>query len=310
MKILISNNPAYLREALSRFDRFATVEAEYGEELVEGSSPELTLAHHGSRSANPPPCVGGIIEVEGLEAIGLSHFDLDSLGGVIRLLGNQNLPGGAFQIVAGEVDIRGPHRLTEILAKLPTQELQDRTRRELQAFWAWSESNKLFPPRDGAVLNCTEFVLGAIEVLGQILAGDEELLAQGNAWATSKEELASSSYVKRVRNNNGPLVLVRSSDQFTNHLYSHDGEVAHAVVSYNSLRETVTLSLEAPVEGVSCCAIAQELWGPEAGGHAGIAGSPRDKSLPLSAALEAAAALVRVLGAAILCPVRMEGITE
>lgn len=55
-----------------------TVEAEYGDDCVEGK--EITLAHHGSRSDNPAPCN---TEVEPLErgTIVLSHIDLDAVGG-------------------------------------------------------------------------------------------------------------------------------------------------------------------------------------------------------------------------------------
>lgn len=91
-----------------------TIEAEYGEVCVQGS--ELTLAHHGPRSGNPPPCVVPQEEVRaalrrpcwdceyyapwlcetctGLGSytpqniqVGLSHLDLDALGGCMAVLG-------------------------------------------------------------------------------------------------------------------------------------------------------------------------------------------------------------------------------
>ena len=49
-KVIMASNPEILRSINPDF----TVEAEYGEILVEGKYG--TLAHHGSRSNNPAPC--------------------------------------------------------------------------------------------------------------------------------------------------------------------------------------------------------------------------------------------------------------
>jgi hypothetical protein len=54
---------------------------------------------------------------------------------------------------------------------------------------------------------------------------------------------------------------------------------ARAIVAWNPEAGTVTVSLESSVSGVSCRDIVQALWGPLAGGHAGIAGSPRGMAM-------------------------------
>lgn len=301
-KILISATADGLRKALD-FDCYATVEAEYGDELVEGSSPELTLAHHGPRSTNRPPCVGGNItldEDEDIEAIGISHLDLDTLGGIMRLLGLKHRPlegsqfkeallrNESFWDVVGAVDVRGPHRIREI-----TQDdwMIDR----LHAFWAWSESHRVYPPRDGSAADITHEVMLAVDVIDTVLhplvREQNKLLVEGRNWASAQESLDLES-VREARDS----VLVRESEKFVNHLYCHGPQVYEAVVAYDPARGTVTLSLANPDPGgVSCAEVAQELWGPEAGGHAGIAGSPRSGGLKFKDATRAAALLAKKL---------------
>lgn len=353
MKIFISSTADALRNALSGFALTATVEAEFGSDVVEGSTPSLTLAHHGDRASNPPVCVGGrwgkellrdtwgcrqcggylfrdtggnCLDCGGdtafspaLGAIGLSHIDLDALGGVMRLLDRMKPENGAFWDVVAQIDVRGPHHLEEILEKvvsLPWVEPGEgdgntaftdcfRQREEiqeaLQAFWAWSEKNKLFPPRDGSALDVTVEVMVAIQFLDTLFEGDEDAelaLKAGRAWAAAKEALATSSFVRTHGNNDGSVVLLRESEEFCNHLYSYPNGVAAAVVGFNPTRGTVTLSLANPVPGVSCCAIAQQLWGPNAGGHAGIAGSPREGGLTVADAGRAASVLADAITAA------------
>lgn len=306
-KYFISNNPEKLQEALAGFDCFATVEAEFGDELVEGSSAELTLAHHGSRSNNPPPCLGEAINANAqrVEAVGLSHVDLDACGGCLRLAGEDNT--GPFWAMAAQVDVKGVHRLPEVLMavsedfavgttrkeKHAQQQRMWRASQQLQAFWAWSEEHRFFAPRDGSVADCTEFVQSALSVIARILAGDNRLLLAGRDWARSKAALESASFRRTLGG-----VMVREADSFTNHLYNHDGVTYAAVVGYNPARGTVTLSLADPIPGVNCCAIAQRLWGPAAGGHEGIAGSPRDVRLTAEDAEAAEIALFSAIKAA------------
>ena len=60
-------------------------------------------------------------------------------------------------------------------------------------------------------------------------------------------------------------------------------------MAFNQRTGAITVSLADPIEGVSCREIVQDLWGPDAGGHDGIAGSPRGVRMgfgDVSAALE------------------------
>jgi hypothetical protein len=70
-----------------------------------------------------------------------------------------------------------------------------------------------------------------------------------------------------------------------------------AVVAHNKHVGTITVSLESPIPGVSCRDVVQKLWGELAGGHAGIAGSPRGQVMDEfdvdTAVLQLEAAIIR-----------------
>lgn len=200
IKVFISNNPSKLSEKLSAFTSTATVEAD-----VPGSV--LTLAHHGPRSGRMCPCLSGNMPELGIQAIGLSHIDLDTLGGVMAILGRKpedscecgyGITGSRkpafWRAAAALVDTNGVHKLPEDTP----QEVNDM----LNAFWAWSEKNRLFPPRDGGVEDVTKFVMDAIRVLRSIIWYDapgllmEEtretgtlLIEEGRKWAAQKAAL-------------------------------------------------------------------------------------------------------------------------
>ena len=81
-----------------------------------------------------------------------------------------------------------------------------------------------------------------------------------------------------------------------NHLYvAPSGDVGRAIVAHNVYAGNITISLADPIPGVSCRDIVQGLWGPLAGGHAGIAGSPRGQVM----SDEDVAAVVKALEAAL-----------
>ena len=316
-KVFISNNAA----ALAAIRPTHTVEAEYGLDVVEGTI--LTLAHHGPRSGNPCPCEGDNIPLEGEDPllIGVSHFDLDTLGGVLRILEGKDPEDSVFWEAAALVDTLGVHKLGEIKRTLRAEALDgfdfggvwydheaygfdvdwDCAAQSLNEFWAWSEAHRLFPPRDGSVLDCTEFFTEALRVLQLILEGNDldaeysVLSFRAKEWVEAKEKL---DVISERAAWGGDVVLLREADCFVNHLYVNVGRVFQALVGFNPKVGSVTLSLADPLEGVNCCAIAQQLWGKEAGGHAGIAGSPRGEVLTLADAQWAGDALAAAIVAA------------
>ena len=146
MKIYIANNAA----ALETLSLDATVEAEYGLTCVTGDM--LTLAHHGPRSNRPCPCSMDNFPSMGIETVGISHVDLDTIGGLMAIMGIKPSKYDwvrDFWRVAAEVDTQGVH-------KLPTMDLgicPDMVMDSLNAFYAFSEKEgRVSAPRDGSVV--------------------------------------------------------------------------------------------------------------------------------------------------------------
>ena len=284
MKIILSSSPTSLTAALAPFAATATVEAEFGDVVVEGSA--LTFAHHGPRAGQPCPCSYDNTVAVGLalEAVGVSHVDLDTLGGVLALQGRKPESPSFWQL-AEFVDLSGAHRLAQSGAS-PEDVLR------LHAWWAWSESNRLFAPRDGSCADAGDWIDRAAIAITRIIAGDADLLAAGEAHRAAGEALNASSFVRTLGG-----VLLRSAEAFTNHLYTDpSGEVALAVVAYNPKTGSVTVSFEAGAASpVSAREFVQRLWGELAGGHHGIAGSPRETPMTFADAEAAASALAALL---------------
>lgn len=283
-KIVGSSDPYVLDAALSNHHGpTSTVEAEYGDAVVSGSW--ATLAHHGSRSHNLCPCLEENRQPPPDLLIGVSHFDLDTLGGTMALLGiKPNAPD--FWRVAARVDTEGPHKLPLMGA---TRDAVDC----LHAFWAWSEDNRVSLPRasaqgPAALVDLTDLFLKAASFITELLAGHRaDAVSAGRAWAARNEALERETLVSEYGNG---AVLLRASDRFVNHLY---GPTAAAVVGYNTKAGSITVSFsdEDSRRGLSACDIMQEVYGPLAGGHAGIAGTPRGETYTL----EDAAAFAQIV---------------
>lgn len=323
MKILMSSNPENLKVALAAFTSTATVEAEYGDVVVEGSV--VTLAHHGKRSARPCPCLCDNLNVLGLgiEAIGISHMDLDTLGGVMAVMGSKPEPfyegeycssrvfADFFWRIASYVDTHGAHKLAQwsdthltvdTLCNIQErglnggfdEEISRYTYRDLiNAWWAWSEENRKYPPRDGSVEDVTEFVTSAREVVEKLLSSQDsartDLVEEGRQWAEKNATMDADTFVSNVDG-----VILRTSEKFVNHLYRTD---TRAIVSYNPLIQSLTVSVPDTIDGFSCGEFLKKEFGPLAGGHAGIGGTPRGEVYTLDRARELQATLAALLSA-------------
>ena len=260
----------------------ATVEAEYGSETVHGSV--ITMAHHGENAGNPAPCSypNNGKDYGNVEAIGVSHLDLDTMGGIAAIMGVKPVDYDFWKL-AEYVDLNGAHKLHKSGA---SKENIDR----LYAWWAWNESQPR-PERSSEVVDVTEKVLVAIEAIKKILGGDKDLLTEGVKFKAEEEELNR----RTVEGAFGGKVLFRVSQNFVNHLYSTvNGEEYDMVVSYNPKWRSVTLSYANPGEGDDACKVVQGMWGPLAGGHKGIAGSPRDQKMNKADGLRLARMLAKI----------------
>lgn len=268
-----------------------TVEAEYGSIVAEGSV--YTAAHHQRTGpfagrhivagGRPSPCNDDAIPTIEAGTILVSHFDLDTLGGVLRAMGVCPV-AKSFWDLAEFIDVNGPH-------KIALSGASDADIARIRAFWAWSQTNRALWPRDAA-MDITEYVSNAAQALARILSDDPAMLAAGQAMVAREAALNAATFVGI---NNG--VIVRKADAFVNHLYCAPGEAtpAKAVVTHNSKTGAITVSFADAVPGVTARAIVQGLWGMEAGGHDGIAASPRERLMTDADLADAVAATVAAL---------------
>lgn len=270
--VIATSTPSLLGEALRLAEAgnisTATVEAEYGDVLVSGNW--ATLAHHGPRAHLPCPCIlPNRSDAPSTLLVGISHLDLDTLGGVLALLGTKP-EAETFWAAAARVDVEGPHMLPLISSDLTILG-------QLNAFWAWSDGHRLgLPP--GQIVDATCAIEEARLALVSILGGDSTLLAEGQAWAARKAELATST----LRGVRGPVAF-RVAEVFVNHLYSVEQT---AIVGYNPTKGIITASLvdDTTHGNADVAQILKGFFGPEAGGRKTVGGGPRDLFITLEEA--------------------------
>jgi hypothetical protein len=276
-KIIISSNPKSLKDELSKYQHTATVEAEYGDITILGSV--ITLAHHGKHSNNLCPCLYMIDHPNvkfNLDAIGISHFDLDTLGGILYLL-QINIMSSKFWRLAADIDIKGIHNVD-------TGELTEL----FDAFYAFSSVNRIYPPRDGSIQEIDievekyiEFfqLLNDCEISERNSDKHNQILENGQKWRKELETLKSESFLRSTRNSKtGIGMILRSSPKFVNNLYD---DLHQIIVGYNPATKRITLSKADESIPLDCDKIMKNYFGDEAGGHSGIAGTPRDKEVYL-----------------------------
>lgn len=290
VRVVLSNNADNLESALRAAEKdgweSATVEAEYGNRVITGSW--ATLAHHADGWREKPcPCLdrgeGRTWPAPSRLVIGVSHFDLDTLGGVLAFLDlrgsinpNEDDLSALFWHGAAFIDTAGPHHIGHLDRSIHSF---------LQAFWAWSEDHRLIAPRDGSVIDVTSFFQDAEDALFQILNGDEAFHKAGREWAKSKTELEQKSFVSVFKFGEFSGLVRQSSGKFVNAMYDHDGWAYDAIIGHNSETGAITLSFERPGLG-NAREIMKSVFGPEAGGHEGIAGTPRGVEFSLTDAMK------------------------
>ncbi|OGI19064.1 MAG: hypothetical protein A3B68_07625 [Candidatus Melainabacteria bacterium RIFCSPHIGHO2_02_FULL_34_12] len=269
IRFLLSSNANNLRQALLSSGRpTGTIEAEYGDEVVEGS--HFTMAHHGPRAGQPAPCSypNGFARISGnpFEGdVGLSHVDLDSLAGAGAVL-ERKPDADTFWRLAEFYDLSGLH-------KIKLASATDEDTRRLYAFLGWDSKNRVFPSQDGSISVITDNVNNGLDTIERIVGGNSELLIAGDDFRAGQDELNKSSF----KDFKGGVIL-RESDKDVNHLYSTpNGDIAKVVVTFKPSKGKITLSFADPPKGKTAIEILRELFGQDAGGHASIAGTPRDQ---------------------------------
>lgn len=248
-------------ETAKTINAAATVEAEYGGNVVKGS--RVTLAHHVQEYVHcPAPCsVKDVPVLVDDDTILVSHLDADSVGGCLALMGLKPESEEFWNAVAF-VDVTGPHNAYQLTKH--QQEL-------LNALWAWNSS--LPRVRYTEVTNVTQQVLDNVDIIQRIIDGDAELMEAGKKWQLETTEAVESRLVME----NEKVRVFKTDGVFCSAAYysANLGTVVPATIVLNTKFRAVTIAFEDGGKCHSAKDIVQELWGSEAGGHSGIAGSPR-----------------------------------
>jgi hypothetical protein len=244
----------------------ATVEAEYGDNCVSGQ--KYTLAHHGSRSSNPAPCNWDVEQMD-CGTILVSHLDLDSIGGILALEG-QKIDDPEFWKAAEMIDVNGPHHIHD----LPQKE-QDK----LNAFYAWNETQPR--TRYAEVTDVTDIVKSNKLVLDKILdernPEHDQMIENGRKWERNVIEQVES---KLIYEDNTVRVFDTDGVFCAGSYYSPSMDsIAKATVTYNEKFKAITVAFADGGKEIDATKIVQDLWGKDAGGRVGIAGSPRGQEM-------------------------------
>lgn len=242
----------------------ATVEAEYGDECLEGTM--ATLAHHGPRANNPAPCnTSDVPKLPPFATVVVSHIDLDTLGGIYALQGRKP-EDDRFWEAAEMIDVKGVHHIHEL-----DQDIQDK----LNAYYAYNDGQ----PRGRYIeaIDVTEQVANTYDVISSILDIDapdhDMLIADGKEWAQAREAAVEEQLIYEDKN----MRVFDSNGVFCAASYYSPKQDAliPATVTYNKKTKAITLGFEDGGKQYNAMEIVRSVWGPEAGGREGIAGSPR-----------------------------------
>lgn len=243
----------------------ATVEAEYGDECLEGTM--VTLAQHGPRSGNPAPCnTPDVPELPPFATVVVSHIDLDTLGGIYALQGRKP-EDDRFWEAAEMIDVKGVHHIHEL-----DKDIQDK----LNAYYAYNDGQPR--QRYTEAIDVTKQIDDTYNVVNAIVdindPEHDKLITAGKEWAQTREKEVEDQLVYenkdvRVFDTNG---IFCAASYFS----PNQNTICPATVTYNEKFKSITLAFEDGGKQLNAKEIVQEFWGPEAGGREGIAGSPRN----------------------------------
>lgn len=244
----------------------ATVETEYGEKVIKGE--QVTLAHHTKEyEHNPAPCNTPDVPVLADDStIVISHLDLDTLGGIAALIGRKK-EDHEFWRAAEFIDLNGPHNLFQV---------GEETRKKYIAYKAYQANHR--NPRFTEITDVTDIVLEHLEIIDRVIDGDKTLIQEGIKWDEETKKKIEECLVfenDNVRVFNSPDGVFCSASYYS----EKQRKVIPSTVTRNGKFKSVTVAMADGGKKVSAKELVQELWGNEAGGHPGIAGSPRGQEM-------------------------------
>ncbi len=155
--------------------------------------------------------------------------------------------------------------------------------RKLDALRALLHEMRIVAPADGSVLDVTDNVFSAIDGMVRIVNDDSELLVKGDKFREAeKHQLNVDSFLQM--SDNGVIARTKPDDRFVNHLYTApDNKEGVAVISFSPAKGKIVLSFKDGDEGkYDAEVIMKEIFGSEAGGRKGIAGTPKENKYTLA----------------------------
>lgn len=269
MKIVMCNSKTAAERFAAENRVSASVEAEYGEFTLCGQ--EVTLAHHGANSGNICPCLNEVVLGDKDEAIIIiSHIDMDTIGGVLSLVGGKPEICKDFWNIVAFVDLNGPHKL-QLMHSESYDVLEKQTIEVLWSCFKYIDENiPRFTGKD--TVDVTQVFLDLRRFLIDVSQNLDKYAEEGRIWNEEKQDKIEQYLVSE-----NELLRIFSAPMFANGAYYSKvlKRLVPAVVNLNPTVGSITLSFEECGEKYNAATIMREYFGPEAGGHAGIAGSPR-----------------------------------
>lgn len=248
----------------------ASVEAEYGKNVIKGDI--ITLAHHTKEFENcPAPCNNkDATKLPEGSIIVVSHIDLDTVGGCLALIGEKP-EDHIFWSSAEYIDVNGPQFLYKLDPIVSDQ---------IEAFM--SEKSKEKHHKYEEIEDVTDEIKKWSKIIKKIINKDEKLLLEGREYKNKVIEEQENCFY--LENENYRIFFVpKGKNVFCNSAYysPKSKKLKKCCITFNENLKTITLSFEDGGKRFSAREVVQGLWGSEAGGHAGIAGSPRGKEMNL-----------------------------
>lgn len=269
MKVILCNSLSAAEKFAAENKVSASVEAEYGNFTIEGR--EITLAHHGANRGNICPCLNKVELRDDDAVIIISHIDMDTIGGVLSLVGGKPEICKDFWNIVAFVDLNGPHKLQ--LRHFETFDVVDK--QTIEVLWSCfkyiEENVPRFTGKD-LIVDVTQVFMDLHRFLIDVSQNLDKYAEEGRIWNKIKGDEIDQYLVSGNEH-----LRVFAAPFFANGAYYSKilKRIVPAVVNLNPTVGSITLSFEDGGEKFNAAAIMREFFGPEAGGHAGIAGSPR-----------------------------------
>ena len=155
-------------------------------------------------------------------------------------------------------------------------QVEEETRKKYIAYQAYQANHRT--PRFTEITDVTDIVLEHLGIIDRVIGGDKTLIQEGMEWNEETKKKIEGCLVfenDNVRVFNSPEGVFCSAAYYS----EKQGKVIPSTVTRNGKFKSITVSMADGGKKVSAKELVQELWGDEAGGHPGIAGSPRGQEM-------------------------------